>query len=167
MIRRLGRDAPELGPGTFVHERAEVIGRVVLGARTSVWPMAVIRGDAERIAIGAETNLQDGVVVHADPGLPCVVGDRVTVGHGACLHGCSIADEVLIGIGSVVLNGARVGSGSIVGAGAVVPEGMQVPPGSLVLGVPARIVRETTPAQREGLIASARRYVALIDVHAT
>lgn len=148
-----------------MHEAAEVIGRVRLGPRSSVWPRAVIRGDTEDISVGADTNVQDGAVLHADPGLPCRLGARVTVGHLACVHGCVVEDEVLVGMGAIILNGARIGTGSIVGAGAVVAEGVVVPPGSLVLGVPGRVVRETTPAERAGLGASADRYVAMIEVH--
>ena len=129
MIRALSGQVPRLGPGAFVHDAAEVIGRVTLGARSSVWPRAVIRGDTEDIEVGDETNVQDGAVLHADPGLPCTLGARVTVGHLACVHGCTVGDESLIGIGAVVLNGARIGTGSIVGAGAVVPEGVEVPRG--------------------------------------
>ena len=152
-------------PGAFVHEAAEVIGRVRLGARSSVWPRAVIRADTEEVTVGDETNIQDGAVLHADPGLPCRLGDRVTVGHLACVHGCVVDDETLIGMGAIVLNGARVGAGSIVGAGALVPEGLEIPPGSMVLGVPGRVVRSTTTEEREGLRAGARRYVAMIEVH--
>ncbi len=165
MIRTLSGQVPQLGPGAFVHEAAEVIGRVSLGARSSVWPRAVIRGDTEDIAVGEDTNVQDGAVLHADPGFPCTLGDRVTVGHLACVHGCAVGDESLIGIGAVVLNGARIGAGSIVGAGAVVPEGVEVPEGSMVLGVPGRVVRALTAAEREGLRASAARYVAMIGAH--
>jgi carbonic anhydrase/acetyltransferase-like protein (isoleucine patch superfamily) len=165
VIRPLDGHAPHLGPGAFVHEAAEVIGRVRLGARSSVWPRAVIRGDTEQITIGDETNVQDGAILHADPGLPCHLGRRVTVGHLACVHGCLIGDDVLIGMGAIILNGAHIGGGSIVGAGAVVPEGFEVPAGSLVLGVPGRVTRPTTDREREGLVAGALRYVALIEVH--
>lgn len=165
MIRTLDGHVPHLEPGAFVHDAAEVIGRVTLAARSSVWPRAVIRADSERIAVGEETNVQDGAVLHADPGLPCLIGRRVTVGHLACVHGCTVEDEVLVGIGAVVLNGARIGSGSIVGAGAVVAEGVEIPAGSLALGVPARVVRPTTAQEREGLRAGARRYVDMIEVH--
>ncbi len=165
MIRALSGQVPRLGPGAFVHEAAEVIGRVTLGARSSVWPRAVIRGDTEDIAVGEDTNVQDGAVLHADPGFPCTLGARVTVGHLACVHGCAVGDEALIGIGAVVLNGARIGAGSIVGAGAVVPEGVEIPEGSMVLGVPGRVVRPLGAEEREGLRGSAARYVALIAVH--
>jgi carbonic anhydrase/acetyltransferase-like protein (isoleucine patch superfamily) len=165
VIRPLDGHVPHLGPGAFVHEAAEVIGRVRLGARASVWPRAVIRADTEDIGLGDETNVQDGAVLHADPGFPCRLGHRVTVGHLACVHGCVVEDGALIGMGAIVMNGARIGAGSIVGAGAVVAEGLEVPPGSMVLGVPGRIVRPTTPAERQGLVAAALRYVALIEVH--
>lgn len=165
MIRPLDGHVPRLGSGAFVHDAAEVIGRVSLGSLSSVWPRAVIRADTEAIAIGDETNIQDGAVLHADPGFPCHLGARVTVGHLACAHGCLIDDEALIGMGAIVMNGARVGSGSIVGAGAVVAEGVVIPAGSMAVGVPARVVRETTPAEREGLRAAAARYVAMIGVH--
>ncbi len=165
VIRSLTGHAPTLGPGAFVHDAAEVIGRVALGARASVWPRAVIRGDTEDVSVGDESNVQDGAVLHADPGFPCVVGARVSIGHLACVHGCTVEDDALIGIGAVVLNGARVGSGSIVGAGAVVAEGVQVPPESLVLGIPGRVARPTTAAQREDLRRTAAQYVEMIGVH--
>jgi carbonic anhydrase/acetyltransferase-like protein (isoleucine patch superfamily) len=165
VIRRLNGHAPVLGSGAFVHDAAEVIGRVRLGARASVWPRAVIRGDTEEIAVGEETNVQDGAVLHADPGMPCRLGARVTVGHLACVHGCRIGDEVLIGMGAILMNGARIGDGSIVGAGAVVLEGVEVPPGSMVLGVPARVVRPLGAQERAGLRGSAARYVELIEAH--
>ena len=159
MIQGLGRDTPHLGPDAFVHAAAVVIGRVRLGARASVWPTAVIRGDIEDVT--------DGAVLHADPGMPCVVGHRVTIGHQATVHGCTVEDECLIGIGATVLNGARIGAQSIVGAHALVPEGMQVPPGVLVVGVPAKVKRELTPEERAGLAAQAARYVANAARHAS
>lgn len=126
---------------TYIHPSAVVIGNVTLGRDASVWPTAVVRGDIAEVVIGDETNVQDGTIIHVDEGLPVRVGHRVTIGHRAVIHGCTIEDNCLIGIGAVVLNGAVIGTGSVVGAGAVVPEGMRVPPGSLVLGVPARVVR--------------------------
>ena len=148
-----------------MHQSAEVIGSVVLGSRASVWPRAVVRGDTEDVVVGDESNVQDGAELHADPGMPCRVGRRVTIGHLACVHGCTLEDEVLVGIGAVVLNGAHVGTGSIVGAGAVVPEGARIPPGSLVLGIPGRVARSTTPEQVDALRESARHYVEMIDLH--
>lgn len=165
MIRTLNGHAPALGPGAFVHDAAEVIGRVRLGAWASVWPGAVIRGDVEDIEVGDESNVQDGAVLHADEGLPCRLGNRVTIGHRACVHGCVLEDEVVVGIGAIVLNGARVGAGSVIGAGAVVPEGAEIPPGSLALGIPAKVVRPTTPEERGRFLDGAARYVEMIEVH--
>ena len=125
-----------------------------------MWPHAVIRGDIERVDVGADTNVQDGAVLHADPGMPCLVGDRVTIGHRATVHGCTVEDECLIGIGATVLNGAVIGRQSIIGAHALVPEGMEVPEGVLVVGVPAKVRRELTDEERAGLAAQAARYVA-------
>ena len=166
MIQGLGGDIPRLGADVFVHESAVVIGRVTLGDHASVWPHAVIRGDIERVEVGAGTNVQDGAVLHADPGMPCVVGDNVTIGHRATVHGCVVADECLIGIGATVLNGAVIGAQSIVGAHALVPEGMEIPEGVLVVGVPARVRRDLTPEERAGLAAQAARYVANAARHA-
>ena len=120
-------------------------GDVVLGERASVWFGCVLRSEVERITIGAESNLQDLTVVHTDPGSPVVVGDRVSVGHRAVLHGCTLEDDVLVGMGAVVLNGAVVGRGALIGAGAVVTQGMQVPPGSVAVGVPAKVLDRPAP----------------------
>ena len=165
LIVSLGDHIPALGPGTFVHEAACVIGRVRLGRDVSVWPNATIRGDTDSITVGDATNVQDGAVLHADAGAPCTIGRRVTIGHLACVHGCTVEDEVLVGIGAIILNNSRIGAGSIVGAGTVLPEGTIVPPGSLVLGTPGRIVRETTEVQRADIRRSADHYVAMIGVH--
>jgi carbonic anhydrase/acetyltransferase-like protein (isoleucine patch superfamily) len=128
-------------PSVFIAPTASVLGDVTLEADSSVWYGAVLRGDMAPIMIGAQSNLQDGSIVHVDEGMPCRVGRRVGVGHRVVLHGCIVEDECLIGMGSVVLNEARIGTGSVIAAGAVIPEGMQVPAGSLVMGVPGRIVR--------------------------
>ena len=152
-------------PTAFVHPLAIVLGDVTLGARASVWPTAVLRGDSDRIVVGAETNVQDGSVLHADHGLPALVGARVAIGHRAIVHGAVVEDGCLIGMGSVVLNGARVGAGSIIGAGAVVTEGMQIPPGSLVLGVPARVVKQVTPQMQARIAATVDAYLELQEQH--
>ncbi len=165
MIRPLDGHAPQLGHGAFVHDAAEVIGRVRLGERVSVWPTAVIRGDTEDISVGEASNVQDGAVLHADPGFPCRVGARVTVGHRAVVHGCTVGDGAMIGMGAIVMNGAVIGTGSIVGAGTVVPEGVEIPPGSMAVGVPARVVRLVSEDERLGLLAAADRYVGMIGVH--
>lgn len=160
-----GRYAPEIDPTAFVHEEAIVIGRVRLGARASVWPTAVIRADSEVVTVGAESNVQDGAVLHADPGYPAVVGERVAIGHRAIVHGATVEDDCLIGMGAIVLNGARVGRGSLIGAGAVCTEGMEIPPGSVVLGVPAKVIREITPAMRDRIAKTVRTYVELGVAH--
>ena len=149
-----------------MHVTACVIGRVQLGRDASVWPNATLRGDTDLIRVGDETNVQDGAVLHADAGVPCTVGHRVTIGHNACVHGCTVEDEVLIGIGAIILNHSVVGTGSIVGAGTVVTEGTIVPPGSLVVGTPGRVLRPTTEAQRDDIRQSARHYVKMAQVHA-
>jgi carbonic anhydrase/acetyltransferase-like protein (isoleucine patch superfamily) len=166
LIASLGKETPALGPGAFVHEAACVIGRVQLGHHASVWPNATIRGDTDLISVGDETNVQDGAVLHADAGVPCTIGHRVTIGHQACVHGCTVEDEVLIGIGAIVLNHCVIGTESIIGAGAVVTEGTVVPPGSLVVGTPGRVLRPTTPAQRDDIRRSAAHYVHMAEVHA-
>ena len=150
----------------FVHPLAFVCGDAVLGARASVWPFAVVRADNDRITIGEESNVQDGAVLHADPGLPCVLGDRVSVGHRAIVHSATVHDDCIVGMGAIVLNGAVVGAGSIVGAGALVREGQEVPAGSLVVGAPARVLRETTPEERERIRRTAAAYVRLQARHA-
>jgi carbonic anhydrase/acetyltransferase-like protein (isoleucine patch superfamily) len=148
-----------IDPTAFIARGAIVLGDVALGRRSSIWYNAVVRGDAERITIGDETNIQDLSMLHADPGLPCVVGHRVTVGHRVILHGCTVEDECLIGMGAIVLNQVRIGRGSIIGAGALLVERMEVPPGSLVLGAPARVVRPVDPALHERIEHAWRHYV--------
>jgi carbonic anhydrase/acetyltransferase-like protein (isoleucine patch superfamily) len=150
----------------FIHPDAIVIGDVVLGEKASIWPLAVIRADNDRIRIDAESNVQDGAVLHADPGFPCIIGKRVTIGHRAIVHGATVEDECLIGMGAVVLNGAVIGAGSLVGAGAVVKEGMIVPPGSVVLGVPGKIARPVDAETRARILRGAAAYVAIQERHA-
>ncbi|MFG6439432.1 gamma carbonic anhydrase family protein [Roseateles sp. LKC17W] len=158
-IYQLDEHIPDVADTAFVADSAEVIGRVTLGEDVSVWFNAVLRGDTEALSIGAGSNIQDGSVLHADTGFPLVIGERVTVGHQVMLHGCTVGDESLIGIGAVVLNGARIGRHCIVGAGALVTEGKEFPDGSLIVGAPAKAVRELTEAQIAGLKASAAHYV--------
>jgi carbonic anhydrase/acetyltransferase-like protein (isoleucine patch superfamily) len=156
---------PIIDPTAFLAPGAIVVGRVTLGRSANVWYNAVLRGDSEAITIGDESNVQDLTLIHADPGFPCVVGKRVTVGHRAILHGCTIEDECLIGMGAIVLNGVHVGNGSVIGAGAVLVEGMEVPPGSLVLGVPARLVRSVDDAMRARIDHAWRHYIAEAQRH--
>lgn len=159
-IYELDGKAPQMGAGVWVADSAQVIGAVELGDNASVWFGAVIRGDTETIRIGRNSNVQDLSVLHADVGCPLTVGDNVTVGHQVMLHGCTIGDGSLIGIAAVVLNGAKIGRNSIVGAGSVVTEGKEFPDNSLILGAPAKVVRELDAAAFERLAQSAQHYVA-------
>ncbi|HEV2109126.1 MAG TPA: gamma carbonic anhydrase family protein [Thermomicrobiales bacterium] len=146
-IRSLCGHRPRIDPTAYVADGAQLIGDVVLDSGASVWFNAVIRGDSDRITVGSETNVQDGAVLHADPGFPCMIGHRVVIGHGAILHGCQISDDCLIGMGAIILNGARIGPGCIVAAGALVPEGKEFPARSLIIGVPAKAAREVSDAE--------------------
>jgi carbonic anhydrase/acetyltransferase-like protein (isoleucine patch superfamily) len=152
---------PTIHPTAFVHPTAVILGDVTLGARVSVWPTAVIRGDTDSITIGDDSNVQDGTIVHVDAGLPVTIGKRVGIGHRAIVHGATIEDDVLIAMGAILLNGSHVGTGSIVGAGAVVREGMKIPPNSLVLGVPGRIARSTTNEEQERIRKTVQSYLEL------
>jgi len=166
-IYQLGDDAPRIHPSAWVAESAQVIGRVALGAQASIWYGAVLRGDNDWITIGERSNIQDGCVLHTDDGAPLTLGDDVTVGHQVMLHGCTVGDNSLIGIQSVILNGARIGRNSIVGAGALVTEGKEFPDGVLIVGRPAKVVRELTPEQIERLKWSAAHYVDNAERHRT
>ena len=158
-IYRLGDDLPRLAPGAWVAESAQVIGRVALGADASVWFGAVLRGDNEWITLGARSNVQDGSVLHTDMGSPLTLGDDVTVGHQAMLHGCTVGDGSLIGIQAVLLNGARIGKHCLVGAGALVTEGKEFPDGSLIVGSPARLLRPVTEQELARMARGAAHYV--------
>ena len=147
------------GEGHFIAPNAAVIGDVTLHENASVWFSCTLRGDADSIEIGAGSNIQDGTVIHADPGFPTVVGEQVTVGHNAMLHGCTVGDGSLVGINAVVLNGAVIGKGCLIGANALVTEGMQIPDGSLVLGSPAKIRSQLSPEQQLALMHNADHYV--------
>lgn len=152
-------------PTAFLAPTAAVMGDVTLEEESSVWYGTVIRADMAPVVIGAQSNLQDGTIVHVDEGVPCIVGRRVGVGHRAILHGCRIEDECLIGMGAVLLNDVVVGTGSVVGAGAVVPERMQIPPRSLVIGVPGRIVRTVDATLSSRVTATWTHYVELARQH--
>jgi len=157
----MGMDGKIAGTPLFAAPNATVTGRVTLGTDVGIWFGAVIRADKDRISIGDRSNIQDNCVVHTSAGFPTTLGCDVSVGHGAILHGCTIRDRVLVGMGAIVLNGAVVGEDSLIGAGAVVTEGMQIPPGSVVLGVPGKVLRETTAAQRKHILENAQSYVRL------
>lgn len=159
-LYRLDGNRPALRPGAWVAPGATLIGDVRLGEAASVWFGAVLRGDNTPILIGARSNIQDGAIGHSDPGAPLTIGADCTVGHHAILHGCTIEDGVLVGMGATILNGATIAAGSLVGAGALVTEGKSFPPGSLIVGSPARAVRTLDAAAQAGLRASAARYVA-------
>jgi len=158
-IYEFERTAPRMADSVWVADTAQVIGNVELAEESSVWFGVVIRGDTETIRIGRGSNIQDGTVMHADIGKPLTVGEYVTVGHKVILHGCTIGDGAMIGMGAVVLNGAKIGKGCIVGAGALVTEGKEFPDGSMILGSPAKAVRELTPEQQAGLKLSALHYI--------
>ncbi len=158
-IYELDGKAPKLGDGAWVADSAQVIGTVELGANASVWFGVVIRGDTESIRIGRNTNIQDGSVLHADFGVPLLIGDNVSVGHQVMLHGCTIGDGSLIGIQAVVLNNARIGRNCIVGAGSVVTEGKEFPDNSLIFGSPAKLVRSIDEAGQQMLAHIAEHYV--------
>ena len=158
-LYQLDEHAPRLADTAWVADSAQVIGNVELGEGASVWFGAILRGDTELLRVGKGSNVQDGSVIHADPGFPATLGDHVSVGHQAMLHGCSVGDGSLIGIQAVVLNGAKIGRHCLVGAGALVTEGKEFPDGSLILGSPAKVVRQLTPEQIEGLKHAAAHYV--------
>lgn len=153
------RHAELIDPSAFIAPSADIIGQVTIGARSSVWFGSVLRGDTDRIIIGERTNLQDGSIVHVDAGAPVLIGNGVTVAHRAVVHGTIVEDDVLIGMGAIVLSGARIGSESLIGAGALVTGGTVIPPRSLVLGLPARVVREITDEELETIQQTAQRYV--------
>ncbi len=167
MIRDLDGIRPEIHPTAFVHETAEVIGKVKIGPRASLWPYVVLRGDVEEIVVGEGTNIQDNTVVHTDHGIPTVLGDWVSVGHSAVLHGCRVGDHCLIGMGAILLNNSVVEEEALVGAGALVPPGMRVPKGHLVMGVPAKVVRPLKPEDIRHIHWNAEEYLRLTEKHKT
>lgn len=160
-IRRNVRMKPVIAADAYVAEDATVTGNVEIAAEASVWPRAVLRGDVAPIVLGRGSNVQDGAVVHVADNHPAVIGSLVTVGHKAVVHACRVEDEVLVGMGAIVLDGAVVGTRSIIGANATVRQGMEIPPGSLVVGTPAKIVRELSAEEQEGIKVWALRYVRL------
>jgi len=160
MIRSFQGRQPQIAPSVYIDPQAVVIGEVVIGEDSSIWPCAVVRGDYHSIRIGARTSIQDGCVLHIQgESYGLSVGDGVTVGHGVILHGCTVESHCLIGMGAILLNGSRIGSGSIVAAGTLIPERMEVPPGSLVMGVPGKVRRAVTEAERAQIALSAEHYV--------
>jgi carbonic anhydrase/acetyltransferase-like protein (isoleucine patch superfamily) len=165
MIRSIEGVAPKIHPRAFVHDSAELIGRVTLAPGSSVWPGCVLRGDIDWIRIGANSNIQDLTVIHTREGQPTIVGKGVTVGHRVILHGCRVGDRALIGMGAIVME-ATIGARALIGAGALIPAGMKVPPGTLVLGAPGKVVRKLRPDELRMLAESERDYVARARLHA-
>lgn len=166
MIRAYRGVVPKIAASAYIDPSAQVIGDVVAGENSSIWPNATVRGDVNFIRIGDESNVQDNSVLHVDHDTyPLLIGNRVTVGHSVTLHGCVIEDDCLIGIGAIVLNGAKVGAGSVVAAGALVPEGMEVPPGSMVMGVPARVKRQVTEEEKQRFRENAQNYVRYRQIY--
>lgn len=161
MLRPFKSITPVVHPSAYVDSSAQVIGDVHIGAESSVWMNVVLRGDVNSIRIGARSNIQDLSIVHVmrEPSHPTIIGDEVTVGHHVVLHGCTIEDRCLIGMGAILLNGCRIGRGSIIAAGTLIPEGTVIPPGSLVMGVPGKVRRQLTPEEDDSIGAYADNYV--------
>lgn len=165
LILAIAGRAPELHPQSWAAPNATLIGQVVLAAGASAWYGAILRAEAELIEIGAGTNIQDGVTIHVDPGFPVRVGAGVSIGHNAVLHGCTVEDDSLIGMGAVVLNGANIGAGSLIAAGAVVPQGAMIPPRSMVAGVPGKVRRELSEDELSNIRQNALVYQQLVELH--
>ncbi|UQA91013.1 gamma carbonic anhydrase family protein [Streptomyces halobius] len=165
LIAQVGGAEPKIDPAAFTAPTSVVLGEVTLAAGASIWYHAVLRADCGPIILGADSNIQDNCTVHVDPGFPVTVGARVSVGHNAVLHGCTVEDDVLVGMGATVLNGAHIGAGSLVAAQALVPQGLRIPPGSLVAGVPAKVKRELTDEERETITLNAAMYLELMARH--
>ena len=165
LVLVLAGRAPDVAAARFLAPGAIVVGDVTLGRGTSVWYHCVLRGDRAAITVGEDVNIQDGCILHSDPGFPTVLGDRVSLGHGAVVHGATVEDDVLIGMRATVLDGARIGEGSLVAAGAVVRPGTVVPPGSMVAGVPAQVLRPVNDEERAIILRTAEVYGGLSDLH--
>jgi carbonic anhydrase/acetyltransferase-like protein (isoleucine patch superfamily) len=166
MIRPYGGQLPRIAASAYIDASAQLIGDIVVGERSSVWLNVSARGDVNYIRIGDETSIQDNTVLHVEhETYPLIIGNRVTVGHGAVLHGCVIGDGVLIGIGAIVLNGAKIGAGAVVAAGSLVPERMEVPPNTLVMGAPAKAKRELTPEEQARFRKNCENYIRLTGIY--
>ncbi len=166
MLRDFRGVRPRIAASAYIDQSAQVIGDVAVGERSSVWPNVSIRGDVNFIRVGDETSIQDNSVLHVDrETYPCVVGNRVTVGHAVVLHGCEVGDDALIGIGAVVLNGAKIGTGAIVAAGSLVPEGMEIPANMLAMGTPAKVRREVTADEQTRFRKNCESYVNLTAIY--
>ena len=166
-LYKLGSKKPRIHPTVLMAPNAKIIGDVVVGPRTSIWPGAVLRGDYGRIRVGADCSLQDNVVVHCSAENPCIIGDGITVAHGAIIHACRIGDECLIGAGAIIFDGARIGTHSILGVGSVVLEGRSIPARSIAVGSPARVMRKATDKDVRMIQASYRAYVNMARKYTT
>ena len=157
---------PRIAASAYIDSSAQIIGDVTIGERSSVWPNVSIRGDVNYIRVGDETSIQDNCVLHVDHDVyPCLVGNRVTVGHSAVLHGCQVDENALIGIGAIVLNGAKIGAGAVIAAGALVPEGMEVPPETLAMGAPAKVRRPITDEEKQRFRKNCDNYVKISAIY--
>jgi carbonic anhydrase/acetyltransferase-like protein (isoleucine patch superfamily) len=157
---------PRIADSAYIDCSAQVIGDVIIGERSSVWLNVAIRGDVNYIRVGDETSIQDNCVLHVDHDIfPCIVGNRVTVGHSVVLHGCEVADDALIGIGAVILNGAKIGSGSVVAAGSLIPEGMEIPANMLAMGMPAKVRREVSAEEQRRFRRNCENYVKITVIY--
>jgi carbonic anhydrase/acetyltransferase-like protein (isoleucine patch superfamily) len=165
MIKKYKDQVPKIDKSCFVAESSDVIGEVEIGEYSSIWYGAVLRGDVDKIIVGKNSNVQDGTIVHGDFNVETIIGDNVTIGHNAIIHGATIGNNVLIGMGAIVLNNAVIGENTIVGAGAVVTGGKEIPSGSLVLGSPGKVIRQLTDAEIESIAKSAKTYVELAQNH--
>ncbi len=165
MIRECAGRKPKIHPTAYVHETAEIMGNVTIGKYASVWPYCVLRGDIAEIVVGDETNVQDGTIIHTNDGKPSILGKGISVGHSANLHGCTVKDHCIIGIGSILLDDAIVEEECIVGAGAVVSPGTKISKGSMALGIPARVARVLRPDEIEHIYWNAKEYLRLIELH--
>lgn len=165
MVRSFDKHKPTISQTAFVADNASLIGQVSVEEDASIWYGAVLRGDCDQIKVGIQSNIQDNCILHSDKGTPCIVGDRVTVGHGAILHSCTIGSNCLIGMGAIVLNGAVIGDNCIIGAGALITKNTIIPEGSLVLGSPAQVKRPLSPEEIQTIHASVSEYVQLKDHH--
>ncbi|HEY3939008.1 MAG TPA: gamma carbonic anhydrase family protein [Bryobacteraceae bacterium] len=166
MIRPYRGVMPRIADSAYIDCSAQVIGDVVIGERSSVWLNVAIRGDVNYIRVGDETSIQDNCVLHVDHDIfPCIVGNRVTVGHSVVLHGCEVADDALIGIGAVILNGAKIGSGAVIAAGALVPEGMEIPTNMLAMGTPAKVRREVSAEEQRRFRRNCENYVQITAIY--
>lgn len=165
MLKEFNGHKPDIAPSAYISDEAVIIGKVIVGKNASVWPGAVLRGDVEEIIIGEGSNVQDGVMIHTNYGIPTIIGGGVTIGHGAIIHGAAIDDDCLVGMGAVLLDGVKIGRGSIIGAGAIVTEKTEIPSGKLVLGIPAKIVRDTTADEISKIKANAEDYIKFSQLY--